>query len=91
MKALKVIAWGIIAISSAFGAIDIADRVESVGESKCARVVTIDDFSIWLSQHPEALIDYRDGEWHDDREGRLIGTSPSEDSSICLAKGVEWH
>lgn len=91
MKLLKIVAWGIIAVTSAFGAVDLANRVDSIGDEACARVVSIDDFSIWLSQRPWADIDYRNGEWHDDRENRIIGTSPAEDSAICLTKGVEWR
>lgn len=91
MKALKVIAWGIIATTSFVGAVELADKVENMGQGDCARVVTITDFSIWLSQHYWADIDYRDGTWFDVRENKVIGTSPAEDSDICLAEGVAWR
>ena len=91
MKLLKIVAWGIIAATSFVGAVELSKKVESMGNEGCARVITITDFSIWLSQRPWADIDYRDGTWFDIRENQIIGTSLAEDADICLAKGVEWR
>lgn len=84
MKAIRIIAWAIIATTSFVGAVELAEKVENIGTENCSRTVTITDFSIWLSQNPGIQVDYRDGTWHDVREGKIIGTAPSEDSDLCL-------
>lgn len=84
MKAIRIIAWAIIATTSFVGAVELSHKVDEWGSRGCSRMVTITDFSIWLSQHPATIVDYRDGTWHDVRENKVIGTAPSEDSDICV-------
>lgn len=82
MKAVRFAAVGVIAVSSAFGAVDIADRVDRIGE-ECANTVSVSGLLLWAWQE-NVTLSYEKGVWYDDRENHVLGTSPVEDADVCL-------
>lgn len=82
MKAIRIIAWTIIGVTSLVGAIELAEQADKFATGNCETVITITDFSRWASQNDQPL-DYSNGTWYDST-GKTLGTAPTEDSDICV-------
>lgn len=82
MKAIRIIAWSIIGVTSLVGAIELAERADRLATRNCQTVIEITDFSRWASQTNQPLT-YSNGTWYD-ATGKTLGTAPTEDSDICV-------
>lgn len=81
MKIIKAVAWGIIATTSFIGAVELANRVQSVNRGDCSEIITTTEFSKWSMEHGPDL-NYENGTWYN-AQGDIIGTADSEDTDIC--------